>query len=674
MVWPSDRLKRAFHRQPQVEDADANLESSNIPETCSSPTDPPQPPKQLFVPWRPSSVCKYCRLLSNPRDESRHPHHSYLDLKISAARGCSLCQYFFKIIDEKPKERAVSKRLQFERHENIITMLDFTSTAMTFECFLNESTLLPNQNPPMSSIDLSESTRFRKVAANPELDESWGFINHWLTNCSTHHKECIGRLENSKVFPTRILDVSEDRTHLVIWDHNRKPAPYATLSYCWGRGPFRPTLQSNIEFHLNGIDETTLPNTLRDAIRVTRKMKVQYIWIDCLCIIQDMREDWSQEASRMGDYYRGAFVNISALGSQESFKGFLQARNNQPTAVLNSTMGIRPALPGWKDVFQNSPLSQRAWVLQERLMSNRTVHFGENELFWECSTISARESSTAIYDSRGQTIKWGDENFKRALLFATEDKMEIIDSWYTVVLQYSRLQLTFPRDVFPAIAGIAQTFHKATGFRYIAGLWVEDIHTGLLWYRRGLETNGLFKHEWKAPSWSWASIHGPIGILYDISSTRIEGSLQAVVVDTEASFPSDPFGAIFSAHLTLSAFCYHVWYKGSHGVPPFNDPYLSQILEIYDSKGFMVGTGNLDYLQDRSEGNLKTAVAIIVCQRKQEEEVITYFLLALPLTGEDEMGEYRRIGVGQTADPYYGSVNDAEDSFVLRERQTIRLI
>ena len=31
-----------------------------------------------------------------------------------------------------------------------------------------------------------------------------------------------------------------------------------------------------------------------------------------------------------------------------------------------------------------SPLSGRGWVLQERLLAPRTLHFGREQLFWEC--------------------------------------------------------------------------------------------------------------------------------------------------------------------------------------------------------------------------------------------------------------------------------------------------
>jgi hypothetical protein len=36
----------------------------------------------------------------------------------------------------------------------------------------------------------------------------------------------------------------------------------------------------------------------------------------------------------------------------------------------------------------DTPLNKRAWVLQERIMAQRILHFGKNQLFWECEMVS----------------------------------------------------------------------------------------------------------------------------------------------------------------------------------------------------------------------------------------------------------------------------------------------
>jgi hypothetical protein len=42
-----------------------------------------------------------------------------------------------------------------------------------------------------------------------------------------------------------------------------------------------------------------LPKTFQDAIIVTRKLGVQYLWVDSLCITQDDEDDWNRESRLM---------------------------------------------------------------------------------------------------------------------------------------------------------------------------------------------------------------------------------------------------------------------------------------------------------------------------------------------------------------------------------------
>ncbi|KAK1502880.1 hypothetical protein CTAM01_04869 [Colletotrichum tamarilloi] len=37
---------------------------------------------------------------------------------------------------------------------------------------------------------------------------------------------------------------------------------------------------------------TSLSKTFQDAVLVTRRLGIKYIWIDSLCIIQDSKLDW----------------------------------------------------------------------------------------------------------------------------------------------------------------------------------------------------------------------------------------------------------------------------------------------------------------------------------------------------------------------------------------------
>lgn len=57
-----------------------------------------------------------------------------------------------------------------------------------------------------------------------------------------------------------------------------------------------------------------------------------------------------------------------------------------------------------------------------------------------------------------------------------------------------------------------------------------------------------------------------------------------------------PFPGIDGALLWLRAISVDVGYKGSYGEPPFSDPYLALVIDIFDSSGRMISTGYLDYM------------------------------------------------------------------------------
>ena len=98
---------------------------------------------------------------------------------------------------------------------------------------------------------------------------------------------------------------------------------YAALSYCWGKEENVITTKANLKVHEKEIVYFYLPKTFQDAIEVARKLNINYLWIDALCIIQDDEDDWDTECLRMGKYYENPYVTISTLSALGSREGFL---------------------------------------------------------------------------------------------------------------------------------------------------------------------------------------------------------------------------------------------------------------------------------------------------------------------------------------------------------------
>ncbi len=271
---------------------------------------------------------------------------------------------------------------------------------------------------------------YRSIAPHANSEDSWGLIKSWLYNCDSNHLSCR-QYEREKIFPTRVLDVTTLR--LVLNSEIPPGTKFATLSHCWGSSQVSVATKSRFDSHRYGFDINLLPRTFQDAITVTKKLHFRYLWIDALCIVQDDFDDWLKEAALMGQYYRDCGVNISALSAHGGGDGFLHPRPPISVVQFQAGLNLRRSQSPWSEVFQQSPLSQRAWVLQERLVSPRIIHFSDRELFWECLTISARESNLQVYTQQGQSTEWEDENFKRSLQFSRNNMRQIMDSWYKVV-------------------------------------------------------------------------------------------------------------------------------------------------------------------------------------------------------------------------------------------------
>jgi hypothetical protein len=202
----------------------------------------------------------------------------------------------------------------------------------------------------------------------------------------------------------------------------------------------------------------------------------------------------------MASIYKNAHVTISATKCASTQETMLPADVDiSSSAELGIPLSTRrsvhhmPFIIGtdatWTPaavISQLFPILTRAWVFQERLLSTRVLHFGPQELSWECRTNVASEYFRELGLTRSDS--WPDFLPVPFLMkhlhehtLASADSQLMKKRWQSIVEEYTSLGLTYVSDRLPAIAGVATQMQEVRSGRYLAGLWSDNFFEDLTW-------------------------------------------------------------------------------------------------------------------------------------------------------------------------------------------------
>lgn len=187
---------------------------------------------------------------------------------------------------------------------------------------------------------------------NGPISASFNTITSWIENCNKNHSLCSteGETRLNHQF-ARILDLGDapdaSEVKLCLSDSLEPDAKYVTLSHCWGGITSEiPSLTTEMyDECLQHIAVMDLPRTFQDAIRLTQKLGIRYLWTESLCIIQDSPKDWLDQAEVMGEVYQGSYLNISPDTSLNPNGELFTTRNSVLAAPLRISIrgnGIDP--------------------------------------------------------------------------------------------------------------------------------------------------------------------------------------------------------------------------------------------------------------------------------------------------------------------------------------------
>src|SRR5215469_6328576 len=214
----------------------------------------------------------------------------------------------------------------------------------------------------------------------------------FIGECLDHRPPAILPRRLIQTFTKSMQGLIVAHPRLVETEHNFSDH-YVALSHCWGPPSSRPicTTTANLSKHMVEIVPQSLPRTFGDSVTLCVELGIQYLWIDSLCIIQDDEREWEQESAVMGSIYENALFTIAASSAPDSSHGLFGVKSTIDLVEIPyfNVDDIEDRVfayiePDMDKVLSSAPLADRAWVMQEALLSRRIVHFTTHGLIWSC--------------------------------------------------------------------------------------------------------------------------------------------------------------------------------------------------------------------------------------------------------------------------------------------------
>ncbi|KAL7894879.1 hypothetical protein HDV63DRAFT_143938 [Trichoderma sp. SZMC 28014] len=434
------------------------------------------------------------------------------------------------------------------------------------EVFCHDRSALSARDFPSMHLSLPEQ---EQVVDRGEVRR---FMEFNAQDCQTAPRHISGRF----VVPNKLLYINWNAQEIKLQHPPQVPpgaswAPgasatlaYAVLSHCWSEtDPNLPKLlASNLQSWLSGIRIEDLAPAIRDAAEVAHMNNLQYLWVESLCIIQDDDSDLLVQKPYIGAYFRDAALTIVAASSTSPKDSFLfpdredwitkQIDFTAPsggTATINLRRRYSRQTSPLDAIDESSfkhdeqsfrrtgPLYRQQRCYQEALLGSRVISFTSAAIDINCRR---HNQCTKIFSLgyyrinvfKGLVCAYEDPAIKRKRLARlsllncinslqySAQKPEDTAKWLQAVMQYTARDVTVRHQhKLSGIAGLASMTSMAQqNVQYFAGLWMANLHEGLLWevrMRQG-QTSGTrimlpFESQ-KAPSFSWASVNA--GVYY----------------------------------------------------------------------------------------------------------------------------------------------------------------
>jgi hypothetical protein len=345
-------------------------------------------------------------------------------------------------------------------------------------------------------------------------------LQDWLDICREKHTDKCS-VESACVSSVQHLKLVDCETHKIV---SANGDAYAALSYMCGQIEHA----SHDPDHLPSI----LPNTIKDAITVTQRLGLRYLWVDRYCIDQINEDRRNSQMGQMNLVYKNSEITIIAAAGKDPAYGLpgVSSRHRQRQhQVKIGKYFLASSLLDIHSTAMKSRWNTRGWTYQESLLSTRRIIFTDQQVYYECHgmfcyevwDLPLREMHTKdgqALESKYSTSYDGYEDKHSELRVFPPGVGLYPKEVYQRIHTYSKKSFSHTSDMLNAFLGILAAFEAGPlGLRNCFGTpifpnpnvskettSIEKMYP-IAGFLKGLgwELSEYGKRQQNLPSWSW---------------------------------------------------------------------------------------------------------------------------------------------------------------------------
>lgn len=426
-------------------------------------------------------------------------------IRASAEAGCYFCSKFRSSLSSQHREivlgpdfKGLLVSLYWNEKEGRFTQLHFI-IGIEFDGCDQDVTDTFDLFPTTSRKYLHSSLRIKQLkqtGTQPSMSlHTLNVVPYWLRTCLTKHKGCCS--EPPEWLPTRLIDVGnalQDAPARLVFTESLQPCSclYLALSHGGFSDKSASLTTANIQDYENQIVLGELPTLFQLAIRAAKTLKLRYLWIEDLCVLQDSKEDVATERLDKGRICGNSRITVTATSLRYMYEVLTgssrQSLHSTATLALLHDQGLGcsskaytavPADVWTKELFESIVASNSSNFVED-LALQRRLHFGAMQLYWKCRGLTACEI-LLDGDPRKVPQLLIDEANDTIARHRNKDVGLESELWGQPIERYTRKVSKVPQARLALMSSYSEELADRYALSYAAGLWRESLIADLLW-------------------------------------------------------------------------------------------------------------------------------------------------------------------------------------------------